>query len=200
VTTLADVVRELCASSATTVLIDGRSGSGKSTLAKQLCRNWTDTALVRMDDVYPGWDGLQWATDHVQTSLLQPRADGAAGHWRSWSWVRNRPGVWHAIEPGTRLVVEGVGVLTSSSRALADLAIWVEADDADRKRRALSRQAGDDYASHWDDWAAQEDAFLRTHHPRDHADLIARAEFDGFHLTRCATLRQLERGSSEPPG
>ena len=174
--TLADVVAELAAASARTVLIDGRSGSGKSTLARQLSQSWSDSALVRMDDVYPGWDGLQWATDHVQTSLLQPRADGEAGRWRSWSWVRDRPGVWHTVKPERRLVVEGVGVLTSSSHAIADLAIWVDADDADRKRRALSRRGGDDYAAHWDDWAAQEEEFIRTHHPRASADLIATAD------------------------
>jgi uridine kinase len=172
---LADVARHLDASSATTVLIDGRSGSGKSTLTRQLRKHWTNSAVVRLDDVYPGWDGLPWSTEHVRTSLLEPRAKGAAGRWRSWSWVRDEPGVWHAVEPGTRLVVEGVGVLTSSSRALVDLAIWVDADDADRKRRALDRRDDDDYASHWDDWAAQEVAFISTHHPRDSADLIATA-------------------------
>jgi uridine kinase len=185
--TLEDVVDHLCASSATTVLIDGRSGSGKSTLANQLRRSWLDCSLVRLDDVYPGWDGLQWATAHVQSSLLQPRAAGKVGRWRSWSWVRDQPGVWHDVEPRARLVVEGVGVLTSSSRALADLAIWVDADDADRKRRALSRHR-DDYASHWDQWAQQEEDFILTRNPRRSADVIATASAGvtgsakGFHF------------------
>jgi hypothetical protein len=180
---LDDVVRHLEACSASTVLIDGRSGSGKSTLATQLCRRWAGTELVRMDDVYPGWDGLPWATAHVQSSLLQPRAKGEAGRWRSWSWIRNRPDVWHVVEPGGRLLVEGVGILTSSSRTLADLAIWVDADDAERKRRALGRRDGDDYASHWDHWAAKEAAFIARHHPRDSADLVATADAGGFRLT-----------------
>jgi uridine kinase len=171
--TLDDVVRHLEVSSASTVLVDGRSGSGKSTLAGRLRHRWTGAEVVRLDDVYPGWDGLRWATAHVQSALLQPRANGEVGRWRSWSWVRDRPGVWHVVEPGTRLVVEGVGVLTSSSRALADLAVWVDADDADRKRRALSRRARDDYPMHWDEWAAREDEFILEHHPRDQADLIA---------------------------
>lgn len=171
--TLAGVVRDLAASSARTVLIDGRSGSGKSTLARQLCRCWAESQLVRMDDVYPGWDGLPWATAHVESSLLAPRADGEPGRWRSWNWVRDQPGVWHVVEPGGRLVVEGVGVLTATSRALVDLAIWVDADDADRKRRALGRRDGDDYASHWDRWAAREEDFLEAHRPSDSADLVA---------------------------
>lgn len=180
---LDDVVRHLVTSSSATVLIDGRSGSGKSTLATRLCRNWSDCELVRMDFIYPGWDGLAWATEHVESSLLRPRADGETGRWRSWNWPRQCPGVWHDVEPGRRLVIEGVGVLTSSSRALADLAIWVDADDADRKRRALSRRegdggdAGDDYAAHWDRWAAHEDEFLAHYDPQRCADLIATAEF-----------------------
>ncbi|WP_396903153.1 hypothetical protein [Mycolicibacterium sp.] len=64
---------------AKTVLIDGRSGSGKSTLALQLQENWADSVVVRLDDIYPGWDGLSWAADHVQQSLLQPRAAGSPG-------------------------------------------------------------------------------------------------------------------------
>ena len=43
------------------ILIDGPSGAGKSTLADRLIAAWpTDAApqLVRLDDVYPGWGGL----------------------------------------------------------------------------------------------------------------------------------------------
>ena len=39
----------------------------------------------------------------------------------------------------------------------AAVRVWVEATDALRKRRALSRD-GETYAPHWDRWAAQEDA------------------------------------------
>jgi uridine kinase len=47
------------------VLVDGPSGSGKSTLADALVRDGDPAALLppgaqllRLDDVYPGWDGL----------------------------------------------------------------------------------------------------------------------------------------------
>jgi hypothetical protein len=169
-----------------------------------------------MDHVYPGWDGLPWAVAHVRSSLLQPRAEGGVGRWRSWNWTRQRPGVWHTVEPGRRLVVEGVGALTSSSRLLADLAIWVDADDADRKRRALRRD-GDAYLLHWDRWAAHEDEFIGTYDPRRSADLIATPMTGGFRLVAaaappdepdttlgdpgsCATFGGLERGSSATPG
>jgi cytidylate kinase len=179
---LDEAMRRLYVSSATTVLIDGRSGSGKTTLATQLCREWIGSALVRLDDVYPGWDGLQWAADHVTSSLLEPRSVGSAGRWRSWDWARQRAGDWHVVEAGRRLVVEGMGALTPVSRSLADLAIWVEADDADRKRRALRRD-GELYRPHWDRWAAQEDDFIARYDPRHSADLIAVPVADGFTLT-----------------
>jgi uridine kinase len=179
---LDEAMRRLQASAATTVLIDGRSGSGKTTLATQLCRTWTDSALVRLDDVYPGWDGLQWAADHVASSLLEPRAAGNPGRWRSWDWTRHRAGRWHVVEAGRRLVVEGMGALTAVSRSLADLAIWVEADDAERKRRALRRD-GELYRPHWDRWAAQEEDFIARYDPRRSADMVAVPATDGFLLT-----------------
>ncbi|SUA04592.1 Para-aminobenzoate synthase [Mycolicibacterium fortuitum] len=100
---------------ATTVLIDGRSGSGKSTLALQLRENWADSVVVRLDDIYPGWDGLSWAADHVQQSLLQPRAAGVTGHWRQWDWAACAPKGLHPVESGQRLILEGVGALTPAT-------------------------------------------------------------------------------------
>src|SRR5690606_29833513 len=47
------------------VLIDGRSGSGKTTLATALAARLPGTQLVRLDDFYPGWDGLEAGSAHV---------------------------------------------------------------------------------------------------------------------------------------
>ncbi|KHO17677.1 aminobenzoate synthetase [Mycolicibacterium setense] len=175
---LDDILRRLGAA-ATTVLIDGRSGSGKSTLAMDLHRLWTGSVVVRLDDIYPGWDGLFWAAEHVRHSLLEPRAAGRAGQWRQWDWATAAPSGRHTVEPAQRLIVEGIGALTPAGRACADLGIWVEADDAERKRRALERD-GDTYRPHWDRWAAQEDEFIARFQPRACADLIAVPTADGF--------------------
>lgn len=177
---LDEALRRLTAA-ATTVLIDGRSGSGKSVLASSLAESWPGSVVVRLDDIYPGWDGLAWATEHLRTALLEPRAAGRAGRWRSWDWAAERPGAWHTVEPGQRLIVEGAGALTAATRALADLGIWVDAEDAVRKERALGRD-GELYRPHWDRWAAQEDDFITRYQPRAHADLIAVPTSDGFSL------------------
>lgn len=157
---------------AKTVLIDGRSGSGKSMLADLLHQGWETSVVVRLDDIYPGWDGLALASEHVRTELLQPRAAGRRGRWRHWDWTKGAPAGWHTVEPDVPLILEGVGTLTAANRALADLGIWVETADADRKRRALGRD-GEIYRPHWDRWATQEDDFIERHDSRVVADLVA---------------------------
>jgi uridine kinase len=148
------------------VLVDGRSGSGKSTLSRRLAAS-LGANLVRMDDLYPGWDGLEAGSEHVREFVLastQPR-------WRRWDWASDEPAEWRGIDPALPLVVEGCGALSRANRALASYGIWVELDDQTRKRRALERD-GDEYAPHWDRWAAQEEAFIRREHPRRQADVV----------------------------
>lgn len=156
---------------ARTVLIDGRSGSGKTTLARQLSQAWESSVVVSLDDIYPGWDGLAWAVEHIREALLQPRALGRAGRWRRWDWVSGCPAGWHTVDAHQRIIVEGVGALAAANRALADLGIWLEAPEPHRKRRALLRD-GDTYAPHWERWARQEEEFIARYDPRSSADLV----------------------------
>lgn len=173
--TLDDLVDRLNGIDATTVLIDGRSGSGKSTLADELHRRWPSSMVVRLDDIYPGWDGLAWAARHVGAELLAPRAAGRPGRWRQWNWTTGTPRRWHTVEPGRRLILEGVGALSPAHRALADLGIWVDAPDELRKIRALRRDGGTNgtYAPHWDRWAAQEHDRITGCDPVAAADYVA---------------------------
>jgi uridine kinase len=146
------------------VLIDGRSGSGKTELARALVHEWPVAQLLRLDDFYPGWHGLAEASAAVPGILTGLR-------WRAWDWVADRPGAWHELDPRRPVVVEGVGALSRASRALADLAVWVDLDDEARKTRALERD-GDAFAPHWDAWAAQELEFIDREHPRALADIL----------------------------
>ena len=177
-----DLARRLCDAGARTVLIDGRSGAGKTTLAAQLRSVWDSSVVIALDDIYAGWDGLAWAVEHLRVALLEPRAAGRPGRWRKWDWAAGKPAGWHTVEPDRRMIVEGVGALTAAHRALADLGIWVDALEADRKRRALSRD-GDTYAPHWDRWAAQEEAFIARYDPRSVADWVATYSEDGLRLS-----------------
>lgn len=176
--TLDELVQQLNTSGVVTVLIDGRSGSGKSTLADRLQQRWAGSAVVRLDDIYPGWDGLAWAVDHVHTELLQPRSDGSPARWRRWDWTTNTPAGWQSVVATQRLIVEGVGTLSAGNRALADVGIWIDAEDDVRKRRALLRD-GDTYRPFWEQWAAQEQTLIARHDPRSAADYLATETADG---------------------
>jgi hypothetical protein len=148
------------------VLIDGGSGSGKSTLAAGLAPA-LGAQLVRLDDFYPGWDGLEAASAAVRENVLDPLRPG----WRRWDWLAGVAAEWHDLDPALPLVVEGSGALSRANRARATFGIWVELDAPTRKLRALARD-GEAYAPHWDHWAAQERLFAARERPRRLADLI----------------------------
>lgn len=153
------------------VLIDGRSGSGKTELARAMVTDWKGAQLVRLDDLYPGWDGLATGSAAVPTIL-------STHHWRAWDWATNRPGDRHELDPTRPIVVEGVGAISVASVPFADYAIWVELDPETRKVRALDRD-GDAYAPYWDRWAAQEVDFIERENPQALADEV----IDGHDLT-----------------
>lgn len=152
-------------------LIDGRSGSGKTTFATALARR-SGAQLLSLDDVYPGWDGLEAAEAHVLEYVLRALADGRPPRLCSWNWVDARPGTWHDLDPRRALIIEGCGAISPAARALADHAIWVElADDAERRRRAIARD-GEVFAREWERWARQEEWHAARHDPRGTADEI----------------------------
>ncbi|GAA4156666.1 AAA family ATPase [Gryllotalpicola daejeonensis] len=156
------------------VLIDGPSGSGKSTLADALLAAWPTAAaprLVRLDDLYPGWGGLAVGSHAVAAELVGPLRESGVGRWREWNWAAGHPGEWHEVHGDRPLVVEGCGALSQASARHADLRIWLGADDAVRKRRALARDRGA-FDAHWEMWDAQFTEFVRTQHPLALADLI----------------------------
>lgn len=158
-------------------LIDGRSGSGKTTFATALAAR-TGAQLLSLDDVYPGWDGLEAGEAHVLQQVLQAIADGRAPRWQSWNWVDDCPGAWHDLDPARDLIIEGCGAISPAARALAHHAIWVElADDAERRRRAIARD-GEIFALNWNRWARQEVEHATLHDPRGTADeLVDGAQF-----------------------
>jgi hypothetical protein len=158
------------------VALDGPSGAGKSRLALALADRLPGAAVVRLDDLYPGWDGLEDAVPLLVDHVLRPLAGDAAITAPSWDWARDRPGPARRLPalgpPRPRIIlVEGAG---AGARAVAPwLAglVWLEADERVRRERALARD-GETYAPHWSRWARQEAAHFGRERTRDRADLV----------------------------
>lgn len=152
------------------VAVDGRSGSGKTTFAGALAAR-LGAALVHLDDVYPGWDGLEAGVHAVATGVLAPLRAGRPGAYPTWDWVRDEVGPTVRVVPSPVLVVEGVGAAAGPAAGLVDLLVWLEAPDALRRARAVGRD-GEVFAREWDRWAAQEAALGVRDDRRARADVL----------------------------
>lgn len=155
------------------VLIDGRSGAGKSTLAGLIVHRWPQAQLVALDALYPGWDGLDAGAELARTRILSPHRRGELASWPRWDWVAGAPAEEHDVDPDAPLIVEGSGILTPQTATLADVRVWLDAPDAQRKQRALDRD-GDLYRPFWDRWAAQEEHHLARDAPQTLATHVFR--------------------------
>lgn len=136
-------------------LLDGRSGSGKTVLADALAAELGAT-IVHMDDLYPGWGGLEAGSAYALERILLPLSRGDDAAWRRWDWAAHARAEEHVLAAGTHLVLEGCGALSRAAAAVAERAIWLACDEDTRRARALARDGVDDW---WEGWRAQEDAF-----------------------------------------
>jgi energy-coupling factor transporter ATP-binding protein EcfA2 len=166
----AELLPELA--NATVILIDGRSGSGKTTLADELVQllrsQGRGAEVLRVEDLYPGWDGLADGSRAVADVL-------AAGGYRRYDWELGAFAEWVSLETVPPLVIEGCGAVTranlDAAAAWAERAgggivrsVWIDAPAELRRSRALARD-GEMYAPHWKRWAAQEEAFFAYTRP-----------------------------------
>lgn len=154
--------------SAAVVLIDGRSGAGKTEYAKALVHEG-GAVLVSLDEVYPGWDGLDAGSWHIAQSVIIPMSLGQPGRYRRWDWHHQAPGDWVDIPQGQRLVIEGCGVLRTEIAQVDALRLWIDAPESIRRERAMSRD-GEMYLPHWQRWALQEERFAALHGGQKLAD------------------------------
>ena len=154
------------------VLIDGPSGAGKTTLASLIAGRWAqgELAVLRMDDLYPGWHGLAEGT-HMLEQLLVERSLGREARWQRFDWHTGLRAEWHECSPHVPLLVEGCGSITETTTGLALASVWVDAPAQVRKRRALARD-GEDYERHWLTWDRLYSHFVSEQRPAELATLI----------------------------
>lgn len=146
--------------------IDGPAGSGKSTLAARVAAALDDAPVVRMDDLYPGWDGLAAAVPRLVRWVLSPARRGRISRYRRYDWHRGGFAEWRPVRRHRYLIVEGAGSTCGTAREYYAVRVFVDAEPDDRRRRALQRD-GEMFRPHWDRWARQETALFgpdRTRH------------------------------------
>jgi len=154
----------------TITVIDGRSGAGKSRYATGLA-SASGAQVVSLDEVYPGWDGLDAGSWHIYTHVVLPISAGLPARYQRWDWINHSPGAWVTIAENTNLIVEGCGAIRRETLPLASLSIYLEVPEKIRHERALNRD-GDAYEAHWQRWAAQEQRFLNIHHSDGIAETV----------------------------
>ncbi|MFJ6079439.1 chorismate-binding protein [Pseudarthrobacter sp. NPDC092419] len=163
------------------VAIDGRSGAGKTTLAVELAvrlRAHHKVSLFHLEDIYPGWNGLAAGIERYVATVLEPLSRGEAATWTSWDWENHYDGPARVTLPAEIVIVEGVGAAAAAARPFLGAVIWAESPDDVRRTRALDRD-GSTYEPFWDQWAAQESAWLAADPVPDHADLCVHNLADG---------------------
>lgn len=152
------------------VLVDGPSGAGKTDYASALALR-TGATLVSLDEVYPGWDGLDAGSWHIHHHVIVPIAQGLPGRYQRWDWMASAPGDWVDVPVDRPLVIEGCGAIRAEALSIPAHRLWVDASSDVRKARALARD-GEIYAPHWQRWALQEQRFLARHNGVGNADTI----------------------------
>lgn len=161
--------REPACGSSRVIAIDGPSGAGKTDLAN-CWRDRANTSVIHLDDLYPGWHGLE-ATPPMVAEILGSIATGRDATATAWDWEKARPRVPLSVAPAPVIVVEGVGAAASAIRPFLSLIVWVDAPLAVRQARAIGRD-GDVYGPWWETWAEQERRHFARELTRTHADMI----------------------------
>ena len=81
------------------LLIDGRAGSGKSTLADEVQNEFfklgeSAPRVVHLDDLYPGWQGLQLGVEYLQRAILTPLSKREVAHHQIFDWTSGERNEW----------------------------------------------------------------------------------------------------------
>lgn len=169
---LAVRVRALEAPGAGAVIVaaEGRPGAGKTTFGAALAAE-LGAVHVDLENLYPGWDGLEEGARLAAEELVIPAAAGDVAVVPQWDWVAMQPTEPLVLEPPEFLVVSGTGSGSLAAAPHLALVAWMELGDPERRRRALERD-GEAFAPHWERWSAQVEAHLEHEGTQERADVV----------------------------
>jgi uridine kinase len=149
--------------------VDGPSGAGKSTLADAVAVELA-AQVVRIDDLIPGWDGLEVAAPIVVRDVLAPIAEGRDGAYRRYDWDRHEYAEWRPVPQAAYLVVEGCASGSRSVAPYLSLLVWVDAPLELRFERGMERD-GETFRPYWEQWEKQSSALFAAEGTAQRADL-----------------------------
>ncbi|WP_433303335.1 uridine kinase family protein [Actinoplanes sp. CA-030573] len=160
------------------IAVDGRGGGGKTTLAGRLARALGAAAVVHSDDVAWAHSRFGW-DDLMIDGILEPLRAGGAVRYRPPGWERDgRDGHIEVPAGLATVIVEGVGVSRETLAPYLDVAIWVQSDYAEAKRRGVRRDMAEEGRDaeeadrNWEEWEAEEVPFLLGDRPWRRARFI----------------------------
>lgn len=141
------------------VCVDGPAGSGKTTLAAGLAgaveARGRTVAVVHLDDLLDGWDGIDAVGRSAHRLLVEPWAEGRPGGYRRYDWHRAAFAEHHEVPPADVAILEGVGSGHAGFAELVTLLVWVEAPEELRLARGLDRD-GAELMPQWRRWLVAE--------------------------------------------
>lgn len=145
--------------------IDGQAGVGKSTLAQVLAAEsgWT---LISMDDVYPGWSGLDAAIGTMRDEFVPALLSGVRADWHQWDWAAAQLAERVSVPAGSRVIVEGCGATALCSAASGSvLQLWLSVPEEIRQQRIHTRD-GAAFDAQWPEWERNWNAYLAREQPQ----------------------------------
>jgi hypothetical protein len=155
--------------------VDGRSNGGKTTLAARIGDSVPGAAVVHTDDIAWAHSRFGWA-DLLIDGILVPARQGRAVSYRPPRWVEHgREGAIEVAADCPLLVIEGDGAGRREAADLIDVLIWVQSDEREAERRALTRIGKPNEAPtlrHHREWMAEEIPFNAAQRTWERADVI----------------------------
>ena len=156
------------------IAIDGPGGAGKTTLAAWLAEE-LQAAVIHTDE-FASWDNpVDWWPEMLERAV-KPLAAGESARYKPTAWG----GEEHAlvvVEPGGTVVLEGVTTSRNAFRPYLAYSIWIETARAVRLRRGIDRD-GEGARAQWGRWMEQEDRYIESERPYEHADVVLRGDRD----------------------
>ncbi len=173
------------------VALDGRSGTGKSTIAQAIASR-VEGGIVLGDDFYSGGNDDAWqelsAAEKVEkvidwqrmrTQALEPLLAKRQASWHPLDFLPEIGWVgWKneivTLQPTPVILVDGVYSARPELADLVDLAVLVEANEEERRKRLVMRE-GQGFMQRWHAlWDSAEDYYFTDVCPRSSFDIIVR--------------------------